>query len=545
MSAPIPVIHLIGDSLENFYQLGLKDRGSHSDLLIHAHHLIKSPWTVVNKAFLQVVKSFLRVVESSHPEFYKKSQAYSEGLGRDTEEVLYALLMPEIISFMDKWVPGIPHSLLGCSSYFLWDDKRNCPAHGRILDFPLVTSFDTQERIVISKLDNGPKMVSLNSSGFPYPSLTTMTEEGITFALHQKFTNDFDRQGTPIFELVFRMLQESTSKKSLLAFLKKNKTITRWGLYISFSDGEVLEIDMAGDQLFTNEFHLEPGKVLYFNNDLVGPEKKNQDDFLPLGLTSYNQMRSHQAQEKIKDLKKGKSLNAEKLIRSMGTIHTGKSKSLKTKAWKLDPLTPSSLQSSVLCPSQGEVLLIPGAAPKFFNNELVQLSHSWEKEEVKLIKLKGKTTPEKYQKGHRHLILAQVGFDLGDWHEAYHHVQLAMIRFKGLPEEDIAFFFLLVFQYIHETHDKVKSQVLSDFRELFPKLPPYLADHALLFISRLEKIILGKTVIAVDEIQNHHLQRVFSFEMKLPQFLFHKTTSVMINPRIDLLDVIYAHVRTN
>ncbi len=544
----IPIITLIGDSQENFYQLGLKDKENYSEVSNHLNSLVRTPFPKVDKTVKQLAKMILKQGFSHLPEFKKRMQAYSEGLSIENDDLVFTLLIPEVVAFLSKWVPGLPASLLGCSSYFAWDNKTNTPFHGRVLDFPLQGSFDKNERMVWSKLDNGPATLSYSAVGLPYPSITAMTEFGVTFALHQKFTDVFNPKGTPIFELVFNMLQNCGDLKSTLQFLKKNESLTTWAFYMSFKNGDVLACDVMGKELHYTVDKIEPGKILYFNNMLINKDKhQDQESFLPHGIHQYNQMRLDIAQKKILKLEKEKDITELKLIKSMGTPYPQKNK--KPSAWKCDTITISSVTICTLNPSLGESLFIPGPAPKFYEKEILKFSDAFGNPLQEVIsgpkrKMKSQQT-QKTKKilGSRYLMSAQVSFDQGLFHDAYHYLQMSIDEFEGMPEQFMAIFYFKIYQYIHELHNKIRQKLLEDFYSLLGKLPPYLNDHCYLFIYRLEKIINGKSQIKEHQIISESLKKVFRFEKKMPRLLFHKATSILMNPRRDTLDIIYAHVK--
>lgn len=103
-----PIHCLIGDTLENFYQLGLEDKGRHTLLLDHATGLFRTRWTGLNKGMQEVMKALLTPAIELHPRFKKRLEAYAEGLGARPSEVAMGLLVPEMMSFMEKWIPGVP-----------------------------------------------------------------------------------------------------------------------------------------------------------------------------------------------------------------------------------------------------------------------------------------------------------------------------------------------------------------------------------------------------------------------------------------------------
>lgn len=546
MTSPndFPIHCLIGDTLENFYQLGLKDRDRHRMLMDHANGLFRTRWEGVNKATQEVLKALLTPALEYHPRFKKRLESYAEGLGERPSEVAMGLLIPEMMSFMEKWIPGVPHQLLGCSSYFIWDEKRDAMVHGRTLDFPFHNSFDLEERALQTTLDDGPVTLSFSSAGFPYPSITAMTDNGVTLALHQKFSKTFNYQGTPIFDIVFELLQNIGSREEAIRFLKKQTSITSWALYMGFSNGHILSAELDGENLDYNIHQATPGKLIYFCNER---ENKNliTSEHIPYGFQHYNEMRKNMRTQKLKTLgfNRNKSWNAEKLIRFMGVAD--EQESTQSKNWQADPMTPATLQNICLIPEKAEALVIAGQAPKFFTGEVAHISEAFSRPSVKAQKIQGNTNSSSYQRGVRHMMQSQVALDKGDDHKAYHHIQLAIDTFGENPYSRIARFYFCVFQYMHETHKKSLSQLLKDFKDNEGKLPSYLEDHNRLFIARLEKILKGDTTIGIDEIQHPSLQRIYEFEKKMPRLLFHKLTKELMAPRIDILEVIYPHVKAS
>lgn len=536
-TSDLPFIKLFGDPTENFYQLGLKDKNRHFLVLDHINSLIKTPWKGVNFVAGEVLKQVLSRTLANCPHFKKNISAYSEGLGVPFDDVARALLTPELLSFMSKWIPGIPPGLLGCSSYFFWDDKQDSPAHARILDFPLLGSFDKEERVVLSKFNNSPTIFSYGSVGMPYPGLTAMNSEGVSYALHQKFTNTLNQKGTPIFELAFQLMSEVGDKESALEFLKKNQSITPWGINLGFKDGSVLTAELFGEELFYTEHQVEPGKVLYVNNKSENPSIV-QKEYFPYGLDEFNHLREEVALEKIDKYLKDSNNDDKKVLRIVSTPLINPKKPLRP-----DPTTMSSLGISILNPSKGRALILAGEGPKYFEGEAHKLTSLWTEEKVSLETYTNKPTDEKYIQGMRHLMLAQVAFDRDLNEDIYHHLQMSIEFLQDYKEKNLAMFFFLVFQYKEEKHEKVRSNLLDKFKELQGSLTPYLEENLKLFIYRLERLTNVGSTINADSFKNEKIKTLYLEEEKIPDFILHKTTSVLLNPRIDMWDCIHAHIK--
>lgn len=532
------LITLIGDVDENFYQLGLKDR--EQGKLVHrdVKMMLRTPWDSVNLVIQEVGKAVLKNSLLKKTEHFRHLKSYAEGLGMPVEEAAYTMLVPELVSSMSKWAPGFIKGNLGCSSFMLRNPEGEV-YHGRILDFPLQGSYDRFERAISYNLNGIPRMLGFGSQGIPYPSITLMTEDGITLALHQKFTNLFNPQGLSIFEYIFKMVSTARDKKSIIEFIKGHQTITTWCLYMTFKDGEVLACDLSGDTPFINELTIPDKGILYFCNHLED-KSINQRQFLPLGFDQYNLMRESSATKKINQfLSKHKNNPTEaELIQLMSTPINQKIKNMKD--YELDNLTSSSLSVMTMNPSAKRALYLGGPAPKVFRNNVIEIKDSFHRAQKEQVKMK-KTQDfdQEYYLGLHAMMEAQKGFDAHNSVDIYHHLQMAIDHLEHYPEKKIAEFYFLIAQYLYESHTQVLAGLLSEFKKFEDNLPAYLNDHCLLFIGRLERILKMPPTLEEDKIETKKLREIYQRELKIPRPVFHIASKGMIIPRIDILDIIY------
>lgn len=534
------LITLIGDMDENFYQLGLKDRESGKEVHTDVKRMLSTSIKSVDKVIVETAKQVLKNTMLKNSEQTRHLKAYSEGMGAPLEDVFYVMLIPELVSAMSKWAPSLFKGTLGCSSYFMRNENQSV-VHGRILDFPLQGSFDKNERAILYDVNGMPKTLGFGCAGIPYPSITLMTEDGITLALHQKFTNVFNRDGQSIFELIINLIKSANDKKAVLDFLSKNKSLTTWCLYMSFKNGDVLAVDIMGDSVYANEFTLEENQILYFGNKLENPSM-NQENFLPLGFHQFNLMREEIAHKKINHFLKRKKRSDEDLIKMMSTPYEQTFKHHNYSHYNIDPLTVSSIKIVTMNPTESKSLFITGDAPKVYRNNLIEINNTFTDPSIESIKEKKYSpTHENFYQGMRSIMEAQIGFDLRDSQKIYHHLQFAIDHLDNRIEQGMAKFYFLVAQYMYETHEKVLSNILHDFKNLEGKLPQTLNDHCLLFIGRLEKILNLHPSVQVDCIKNQKVREILERERNIPRLLFHLSTRMMMLPRMDLMDIIYIH----
>lgn len=535
------LLTLIGGIDENFYQLGLIDRDKAKNVHRDVKVMLSTPWKPVNSAIEQVAKLVLKNSLLKKADYYRHLKCYAEGLAIPLEQAAYVIMIPEMVSCMSKWSPAQIKGVMGCSSFFMRNEKSEV-VHGRIFDFPLQGSYDQNERAILYDMKGMPRTLGFNSSGIPYPSITLMTEDGMTLALHQKFTNVFNKDGISILALIFDLIQKANDKKSVIEYLKHHESITTWCLYMTFKNGDALAIDIMGKEIYVNELMVPDKGVLYFCNHL---ENKiiNQEEMLPTGFHQYNLMREKIAHKKIEQfLLKNKNTESD-LIQMMSTPFDQKiKKNNHYENYLMDNITPSSLSVMTMNPTSGNCLYIGGEAPKLFRNNLIQLEDCFHNIIQKEIKLKkAKPVSEDYYQGIKSLMNAQKGFDLYNPQDVYHNLQIAIDHLAHYPELGPATFYFLVAQYMYETNPKILMTVYFDFKKLVNHLPIHLNDHCLLFIGRLERILKVNKTMEVNEIIHPKLQGIYNLELKVPRAIFHATTKGMIVPRVDIMDVLYAY----
>ncbi len=533
------LIHLLGDIDENFYQLGLKDK-EHGKLVHHdVKMMLRTPWKPVNLVIEEVGKAIIKNSLLKNADNFRHLKSYAEGLGTPLEECAYTMLIPELVSSMSKWAPGFSKGNLGCSS-FMWRNDQGEVTHGRILDFPLQGSYDRFERAVSYDLKGMPKMLGFGSIGIPYPSITLMTEDGITLALHQKFTNNLNVQGMSIFEYIFKMVQSCRDKKSVIEFINNHQTITTWCLYMTFADGDVLACDLTGATPFINELVIPDSGILYFCNHLED-KSINQRQFLPLGFDQYNLMREEIASRKIirlMDKKKSQPSDLE-VLQMMSSPLDQKIKADTFSDFKLDNITLSSLSVMTMNPTAKKALYLGGPAPKVFSDNVIEIKNAFERSEQNPVKIKkGSAFDSEYHEGLHLMMEAQKGFDAHNSVQIYHNLQMAIDHLENYPEKKIAEFYFLVAQYLYESHTQTLANLLNEFKKCEGNLPPYLNDHCLMFIGRLERILKMSPSLEEDKIETIKLREIYQKELKIPRPIYHMASKGMIIPRIDILDII-------
>jgi hypothetical protein len=523
-------INLIGDPEENFYSLGAKDKDSYQEIYTLISRLCARN-DILAKAIKATSEIAVNINKRGQINLQKELQAYADGLERPIKDVYFTLLLPEIVASFNKWAPNLMSIIPGCSSLFTYNKKSGSTIHTRVLDYALAGPFEKYERSMKVDFKERLNIFGLNTIGLPFPSISSMNEAGLTLALHYKHGDFLNLNGDSIFSITYQILSYCTSIHDVKKFLKNYPSMAYWGLYLSDKTGLVTSIDVKGTEIHQEKFDIRDHDYLYFNNRPILKDN-NTDKLQPYGNLNQCTMRRKSLMTKIKghDLS---SLDSSEVLKIISSYPE------KNKPWKLDLITPSSIQVLSFDYKNNECHTIKGQAPKFYNGKLIKFTQLFDDVSINLIKDKSKLNKSTYI-GLQKLSLFQSALDSGDTELAYHHIQMCYEYLKHSETAPIIRFYILVIQYIYESNKKDLAYLYNDFKELEGKLPSYLNDHNILFLMRLEKLLGHPVVADSQKINNKNLRILFDKEKKL------KSQAILILkrlifPRVEILDILYGY----
>lgn len=525
-------IHLVGDPEENFYILGKKDKDSYQDIYQQISMLCaRSPaMAKVVKLTADVAKQFNhKKIEGNA---YNELKAYSEGLEISIDDMTYAMLLPELVSAFNKWVPNLISLIPGCSSLFTKNSDGGVN-HTRILDYALTGPFEKHERSILYDFDDRLRSFSFSSTGVPFSSLSAMNEKGLTMALHYKHGQYFNFEGDSIFLITSEIMNSCHNIREAIKLIKSKSSISYWGIYLSDSNGEIASIDIRGPEVFQEKYDINDHPYLYFNNRPL-LKQDHQTTIQPFGNKFFCQMKKNYIEKAFKKLDTKTNFDEIQLLKTITKLPN------KNKTWKSNCLTPSSIQSLCFNNSKMDAYFIGGKSPKFFQNTIYKYQNVFNPELEITVEKKQTKKFSNQELGYQSLAEYQSFLDQGDITKAYHHIQLAKHYFKGLGESHITQFFFLITQYIYENDKRDLGYLLKEFSLLEGALPSYLEDHRKLFILRTSKLLNLKPTNESQDIEHPELKKLYRKEYQLNELAL-KGLKHLIFPRVEIFDVIYVY----
>ena len=502
----LPFIVLAGDSQENYYRLGIKDR-KHYDKIINPRKNL-TPGEKINLLFYKGLKVPAYTVLKRHPAFAKVVRAYSEGLKIRSTEFAALILGTEWASIgrIRPFISFRSH-FFGVSCFYR--KGMNTCMMGSI-PFLRGTDIDGKERSILYKFHKRPVIFSCNTIGSPWPSFFAMNDKGLTLSFFQGGTGGFHLTGMPIFEIIDQILISNMTQKAALCFLKKTNTIGSWKINLGFSNGKILSAHMKGEEKSFENFDLTKKNIILLGNTPKGFffEKKGTPSKNPNHL-------------KIFDFMNKTSTNK---IHSEKNLDVGK---FSCYSCLFDPM--------------GLTFSRQGQKNLYLSGSYESLSDIWTKPIMELKRNKQSQEELNYRKGIQAFLSSQACFAKKDWHPAYHHIQMAIAILKGRPEESICQFYFLLFEFINNHSKKTHLRLLAEFEKLPDKLPNTLKKHCLLFIWRIKYILKVDTVKDREGID----KKIFIIESKIPRIFLPLFVEKSLLPAESFLNIFYTHQLIN
>lgn len=503
--------YLIGDPQENFYQLGIKDTDKYKETSADVRALLQDTNAVTSVFYKAFTEYYLKKIIEKNSDMKTHLLSYSEGLGVDPAKFCFEFLMPELISAPSKWNINLKKLFLGCSSLFKYDAATQSTYHARILDFPMKHVFEKHERLVCYQLTGQHKIYSFGVPGMLYPGITAMNDQGLTLAVHQKFSDYFETDGHSIFYIAYKILAECDTAKSVLKLLKHYPSLTYWGLNISTKEGKVLSLDLCGDRLDKEEFDIKDHSALYFANQPLRDDNHNQN-VLPLGMKKFNEERSKIMAHRISKLHKTDTSHNE-MIEVLGAPDIKSEK--KSSTFNQPPLTLTSSQLLSMNGLKKAAVFTTGTIPKFCDADLIHLDFSGHRVKITTQKSKIKKIDERYKDGMHRFAEAVSYFERKMPQEGFHEIQMSLTLLENFSEHTIAYFYYQLYLYLYFDDRQRYENILRELSNLKVKLPYKLLDHADLFIMKIELILQGKTNLQESDLRDKNLIRYYQLETKL------------------------------
>lgn len=509
------LVSLIGDPIENLYQLGLKEKDSFRRLedrvtrLFSTNAVLRQGYDFYNRT--QII---LKKKQPGH--FDACVKAYAEGLGIDEVRYKNFISLFELAAHQGQVYPELKALLPGCTSVF-----RRSPdgiTHTRLLDFPLIGLFDATPRLYYWQCPGRPTILNYSCEGLAPLFFQAIHGAGLSFALHHKPGAGYHKDGQSVFEIVFESLFATNEFGDFKKEVKKKSSVTKWNFLLLSKEGQINAMDIDGPTMVHESFDLKETSPLIFTNVPLRMDVSGHDAYV-----RFSQDRQSWLKEKLQKDSKDHLLD---LITDV--------EDQRARNWLHPSATLSTVGAYHVNLTQGLVDVKEGNGVLVRADAIARFSLASQEAATELKPMRALT---EFELSWKRAGEAQSAFDQGHYDVAYHELQMAEALMPLSTWKQIFAFYLCVWDFKFVGNSTELAMVYKKLKKLH--VPPQLKDQWQLLVMRFEKR-LGLVLTVSRSDLSEPLQALFTLEQEASKPLF-TTWMKLLYPRLEILDVLTPH----
>lgn len=509
------LIPLIGDPLENLYQLGMREKEAFLEIEDRVTKLLSTNPVL---QFGQDIISRARMKFKKHEDglFNSAIMAYADGMGIDHSRYFSFLSLLEIAAHSGQIYPELKGLLPGCTSVL--EKKDEDLTHTRLIDFPLIGLFEKRPALYYWQNENKEAVLNYSCEGLAPLFFQGVHGSGVSFGVHHKPGKSWHKEGVSAFQIAFETFLEGNNFSDFKRDLRKKISMTKWNFILMDKTGQVLSLDMDGPAQNFETFNVNENSPLIFTNI---PLQNDSDSFK--NFIRFSEERQNWTKDK---LAKGKSTHLLDLLTDV--------KDQKTRNWKHSAATLATVGAWHINLTQGFVDVKEGDGALTASDQIIRINlGSPDSQEI----LKKEDRTDTFEMAWKRASHAQSAFDQGQYDIAYHELQMAQALMPHQVWKEIFSFYLYLWDFKFISNNKELSIIYKKARAL--NVPDLLKDQWTLFIMRLEKKLDLSPTVNFQSV-SPTLQPHFQQEKLANKPLF-ATWMKLIYPRMEILDVFSPH----
>lgn len=511
------LVPLIGDPVQNLYQLGLRERQAFLKIENRVTKLLSTSLVLrFGQDILSRARTLLKKRKHEETFFDQCVKAYSEGLGIDSTRYFSFLSLLEVAAHYGQVYPELKSILPGCTSVIAKNGTDF--THTRLLDFPLIGLFDEAPRIYYWQQEGKVPLLSYSCEGLAPLFFQGIHGSGMSFALHHKPGKTYHHDGQSIFQITFESLFEAQNQADLKKEIKKRSSITKWSLILLENTGIVQVIDVDGPAQNAETYNLNETSPLVFTNIPLSGDANGFESFI-----NFCELRQSWIKEK---LKKESSVH---ILHQLTDVEDQKNKQ-----WTHPAATLSTIGAYHVNLTQGYVDVKDGDAALVASDGIMRIPLSAEGEPNIL---EAPKNPTPFEASWKRASKAQSAFDQGEYDVAYHELQMALAQMPHATWKEIFKFYLLVWDFKFISNEKELALIYKKLK--MTHVPLHLHDQWLLLIMRLEKQLNLVPTVEVEAVSEYY-REMFRQEKLASRPLF-ATWMKLLYPRMEILDIFSPH----
>ncbi len=478
----VPLINLLGNEEENFYQLGNKDKACFLKLKNHIQTIENSPFSPLKKGIFYLLKKNYDSIDQESS-FYKALISYSDGLNINPIDLYFFIINGEVFSTSGPWPKGYLRNYTYSTSIYMKSPKSSKSFLIKNYEGPLCSKLSSYFRFTHTCFSQKLNATFLSYPGNPFPFHFVAFENGMQISSHQIISDTLHLEGKSLSQILYELGEVSRNAESIKDYFLGISALSSSIVNILIEDQKILEVTLDGPGVDFREIEIEKTIVTQSQAQFKGTQDFQSHYLEGLGELSQRESFDQDFKNELDALKK-----------LCGTFKEG--------------LNPFSFMNPFhgfclgvdIC--EDKISYIEGPAPKNIENGTTVLSDIWENKTIQEEQVFRNVPKEEKNYLYRSLLYfneTQEALDCGDYKSAHHQVQMGL---ACLPKEHslipVYEFYFSIIEFLVDNNKKTRYRLINDFRDHLENTPALLHDHGKLFINRLERLIGRREVSFSD-----------------------------------------------
>ncbi|MFZ8934700.1 MAG: hypothetical protein ACO20H_11935 [Bacteriovoracaceae bacterium] len=524
----LPLINLLGEESENFYQLGNKDKACWEKIRNATGFLTdKGLITPIHKGIFYLLRKHYDTIDKSST-FFHALDSYSKGIESDPFELYRFMITGEVFSTSGPWPRSYPRNYTYSSSIYFKAAKSEKIILIKNWEGPFSSKISNFLRLTHSHFHNRTDSLFPNYPGHPFPYQFVSLANGLQVSAHQMISDTLEINGKSLAQILFEIQSVPAHIQDIKEYFLAQSGLSSSFFTIWVDQQSFIEVYLNGAAVDFKEQNIKEENLWVYSSRSDFTQKTLFNHDYEYGLEKTSSRALSDLTQKNSDIDALKALclpNSEEVN-------------------PFSYMNPFNSFCLSFDQSEEKVAYIEGGCPKNYEDGTTFINGIWQSKIINDNQIFRNVPEDGENFLHRGLIyfnLTQDFLDKASYREAHHHIQMGLACLPSYhPLKDVYEFYFSAIEFIVDNNKKTRYRLINSFREHLKLVPDPLKDHCRIFVNRLEKLI-GLKEFSYKEFDHPHFEELNQMEQKCPSVFLSQLIKKSMAINIHLHIIEYGH----
>ncbi|MDH5580967.1 MAG: hypothetical protein OEY33_03610, partial [Bdellovibrionales bacterium] len=262
----IPLINLLGEEMENFYQLGNKDKSNWEKVKNSTGFLIdKSLMAPLNKGIFYLLRKNFENLNKNDA-FFIALESYSKGLECDPFDIYSFIITGEVFSTSGPWPKSYPRNYTYSSSLYFRTSNSGKVILIKNWEGPFSSKVSHFLRLNHTHFYQKPDSFYLSYPGHPFPYHFVTLKNGLQISAHQMISDTLEIKGKSLAQILYEIQLVNVNIEDLKDYFLSITGLSSSLFTICLNQKSILEVYLNGAAVNFKHTNIEDDKLRTFSS---------------------------------------------------------------------------------------------------------------------------------------------------------------------------------------------------------------------------------------------------------------------------------------